>query len=96
MCVCYWQLVCGVFPNYEVVDFQPRTVTPPEPRLRHLLLCIYSLPAPPCPPLLSSDVLPGGADPSCPDTIYTYVRRISENDDKFYIIVHAKISWDGT
>ena len=31
MCVCYWPPVCGVCSNYEVVEFQPRKVTPPKP-----------------------------------------------------------------
>ena len=33
LCVCCWTPVRGVCPNYEMVEFQPQTVTPPEPRL---------------------------------------------------------------
>ena len=30
VCVCYRKLDHGVCPNYEVVDLQPRTVTPKD------------------------------------------------------------------
>ena len=39
--------VYEVCPNYEVVEFQLWTVTPPEPRLCRLLLHIYTFPASP-------------------------------------------------
>ena len=42
VCVCYWPPVRGVCPNYEVVQFEPWTVNPPEYWLRRLLLRIYS------------------------------------------------------
>ena len=53
LCVCVCVCVCcrspsrEVCPNYEVVEFQPRTVTPPEPMIFCLLLRIFylSLPA---------------------------------------------------
>ena len=51
LCVCYWPPVHEVCTNHEVVMFQPRTETPPKPRLRHLL--VHSLifePAPSPPP----------------------------------------------
>ena len=48
--MCYWSLVRGVWPDYEVVEFQPWTVTPPKPWLCSLLLHSYSWPAPPSPP----------------------------------------------
>ena len=41
VCVCYWPPVRGVCPNYEVLDFQPWTVTPPKLRILCLLLHIY-------------------------------------------------------
>ena len=42
VCICYWTPVWGVCPNYEVVEFQHWTETPPKPRLRQLLLHSYS------------------------------------------------------
>ena len=45
--VCYRTLVHEVCPNYEVVEYQPCTVTPPESRLCRLLLRIYFCPTPP-------------------------------------------------
>ena len=47
MCVymCYRPPVHEVCPNYEVVEFQPWKVTPPEPRIYCLLLRIYTCPA---------------------------------------------------
>ena len=47
VCVCYLAPFCGVCPNYEVVEFKPFTVNPPEPRLCRLLLHIYNCPARP-------------------------------------------------
>ena len=41
VCVCDLPLILGVCLNYEVVEFQPRTVTPLKPRLRCLLLHSY-------------------------------------------------------
>ena len=61
MCVCYWSLVCGVCPYYEVVEFLTRTVTPPKPRLHRLLLYSYSWPAPPSPPAVQCPS--GGGSP---------------------------------
>ena len=52
MCVCYRPPVLGVYPNYEVVEFQPTTVIPPEPRLCCFWLRIYSFTAPPSLPVL--------------------------------------------
>ena len=42
VCLCYWLPVRGVCPNYEVVEFQPRKVTPTKPMLCPLLLIVYS------------------------------------------------------
>ena len=64
VCVCYRPPVRGVCPNYEVIEFQPRTVTPLEPRLFHLFLRIILVP--PRPPFPSSGVLPGGGSPLPP------------------------------
>ena len=63
MCVCvyFWSSVRGVCSNYEVVEFQPRTVTPLKPFVRRLLLHIYYLPAPPYPPTLGCTS--GGGQP---------------------------------
>ena len=49
VCVCGRPPACGMCPNYEVAEFQPRTVTSPEPRLCRLLLHIYTCTAPPTP-----------------------------------------------
>ena len=63
-CVCYYPPVRGVCPNYEVVEFQPRTVTPLKPRLCCLLLRIYYWPAPPYPPVVWCPS--GGGSPLLP------------------------------
>ena len=47
VCVCYRPPVRVVYPNYGVVDFQPWTVTPLEPRLCRLLSRIYTCSVPP-------------------------------------------------
>ena len=59
--VFFWTPVRGVCTNNELVDFQPRTVTPPEPMLFCLLLRIYTRPAPPSLP--ADWCLSGGAHP---------------------------------
>ena len=38
VCVCCRPPARGVYPNYEVVEFEPRKVTPTEPRICRLLL----------------------------------------------------------
>ena len=38
VCVCNWPPFRGVCPNYEVVEFQPQTVAPPESRPHCLAL----------------------------------------------------------
>ena len=58
-----WSPVRVVCPNYEVVEFQPRKVTPPEPRRCCLLLRIYTCTAPLLPTFPPPDVLTGGAAP---------------------------------
>ena len=52
MRVCYRPPVCGVCPNYEVVEFQNFTVTPPEYRLCPLVLRIYYCPTSPSLPAI--------------------------------------------
>ena len=71
-CVCFRPPARGVCPKYEVVEFQPRTVTPPEPMLCCLLLRTFLL-DPPRPLLPLPDVLLGRSAPSFPDTPSTYV-----------------------
>ena len=78
--MCYRAQVRGVCPNYEVVELQPRTVNPQEPRLCRLLLRIYTCPVPPHPTFLPPDVLPGGVAPSYHDTPYTDVCCVSTQD----------------
>ena len=77
MCV-YQPPVRDVCPNYEVVGFQPHTVTPPELRLFCLLLRIYYFPTAPYLPVVRCPS--GGTPPSYPDTPYTKYRRISAQD----------------
>ena len=62
--VCYWPPVSGVCRNDEVVEFQPRTVTPPKPRPLLLLLHICYWPAPPSPPAIRCPS--GGSIPLLP------------------------------
>ena len=76
--VCYWPPVRGVCPNYEVVEFKPRTVTPPKPRLRCLLLRICSLPVPTSPPAVQC--YSGVAPTFSPDTPSTDARLVSAQD----------------
>ena len=64
LCVCYWSLVPGLCPNYKVVEFQPWTVTPPKPRLHHLLLHSYYWPALPSPPAVRCPSGGGGQPPT--------------------------------
>ena len=48
--MCYWPPVCGLFLNYKVVEFQPRTVTPPKNQALSLIvtnLFLTHLPSPP-------------------------------------------------
>ena len=66
ICVCYCPPFRGVCPNYEVAEFQPRKVTPPEPRLCRLLLRIYTSPAPPSFP--AAGCPSGGGIPLLPRT----------------------------
>ena len=66
MCVRYWIPVRGVCPNYDVVDFQPPTVIPPEPRLCFFLLRIYSFIAPPSIPVVQCPYR--GSPPYRPNT----------------------------
>ena len=78
VCVCCWPPVRGVFLNYEVLEFQLRIVTPPEPRICQLLLRIYTCPT--RPPLPTPDVLLGGAPPPCPNTPSTNLSRVYAQD----------------
>ena len=55
-CCCYWPPVCEVCPNYEVVEFQPRTLTTPD--LGSVAYCYVLLLDPSYPLLLPSKVLP--------------------------------------
>ena len=66
VCVCvYWPSVREVCPNYEVVVFQPLTLTTPD--LASVAYCyIAYLLNPPHPLFLPSDVHPGEAAHSCP------------------------------
>ena len=63
--MCYRTPVLGVYPNYEVVEFQPTTVIPPEPRLCCFWLRIYSFTAPSLPYSFPMS-LPGGHPPTAP------------------------------
>ena len=72
VCVCYCPPVHGVCLNHEVVEFQPRKVTPPEPRLSRLFLHSYYWSTPPSPPAVQCSS--GGAYSYCPDTPSTNVR----------------------
>ena len=64
VCVCYWIYVHVVFPNYEVVEFQPGIVTLLESCLRWLLLYIDYWPTPTsttavwCPSEVGTPLLP--------------------------------------
>ena len=60
--VCFRPPARGLCPNYEVVEFQPRTGIPPEPRLycEFLRTCLLDLPLP---LFLPPDLLPGGQPP---------------------------------
>ena len=59
MCVSYWSSVCQVYPNHEVVMFQPLKLTTLKPTICRLFF--YSLLLnPPWPLLLPSNVLTGG------------------------------------
>ena len=65
VCMCCWPPARGVCTNYEVVEFQPRTVTPLEPRLCRKLLRNFYLTC----PALSSHLLMsfrGGQPPPAP------------------------------
>ena len=66
VCVCFRPPVRGVYLNYEVLDFQPQTVTPTEPR--SVSYCYIFILVPPCPPLQTTDVLLGDEAPSWTDT----------------------------
>ena len=78
-CVCYRPPVYGLCPNYELVEFQPRAVTPPKPRLCCLLLHIYYWPSPPYPPIFRC---PSGVGiPSCPDNPSTDFHLVSTQDN---------------
>ena len=52
VCVCNCLPVRGVCPNYEVMEFQPQTLTPPKPSIRLLLLHSYYLLVLPSPPVV--------------------------------------------
>ena len=72
VCVCYWPLVHEVFPNYEVVMFQPWTLT--TPYLGSVTCCyIAYLLIPPLPLLLLPDVHQGEASHSFPTAPFIYV-----------------------
>ena len=76
-CLCFRPPARGVCPKYEVVEFQPRTVTPPDPMLCGFLLRTFLL-DPPRSLLSLPDVLQGGSSPSCTDnpSAYLYLHRI--------------------
>ena len=75
VCVCNRPTVRGVCTKYEVVDYQPRTVTPLKPRLHWLLLHSYFWPS--LPLLLKSNGIAGGTTTTCPDNPSTDVRLVS-------------------
>ena len=78
LCVCYWPLVREIFPNYEVVVFQPWALTTTD--LGSVYYCYIANIEPPLPLLPPPDVLPGGAALSCPDTPSTDIRLVSAQD----------------
>ena len=65
VCVCYWRPVHEFFPYYEVVMFQPRTLTTPDLGSVDYCYIAYVL-NPPHPLFLPSDVRPGEAAHSYP------------------------------
>ena len=65
VCVCYWPPVREIFPNHEVMIFQPRTLTTPD--LGSVAYCYIAYLLNPSHPLfLPYDVCPGEAAHSCP------------------------------
>ena len=64
VCVCFWTPVCWVWTHFGVVEFKTWTVTPLKPRICHLLLRIYTCPAPPS--LIAAWCPSGGDSPLLP------------------------------